>query len=76
MAEAPEAPPCKKLCPCGTDRSTPSEYHLSGSKHKQLMARDGTKMLKAFFSALLSSPPSDSAVAESEQEKELDNGFR
>ena len=71
----PEAPPCKKLCPCGTDLLTLSEYHikqLSGSKHKRLTARDGTKTLKAFFSALLSSPPSGRAVAESEQEKELD----
>ena len=63
-------------CLCGTDLSMLSKYHLSGSKHKQLMARDGTKMLKAFFSASLLSPPSDSTVAKSEQENELDKGFR
>ena len=44
MAEAPEASPCKKLCVCGTDLSMLSEYHtkkhLSGSKHKQLTARN------------------------------------
>ena len=75
MAEAPEAPPCKKLCLCGTDLSTLSEYHLSGSKHKRLMVRDGAKTLKAIFTASLSSLPSDSAVAASEQ-KELDKESR
>ena len=74
MAEAPEAPPCKKWCLCGTDLSMLSEHHLSGSKHKRLMARDGAKTLKTVFFASLSTP-SDSAVAESEQ-KELDKVFR
>ena len=49
-----------------------SEYHLSGSKHNQLMTRDSTKIFEAFFSVLLSLLPSDSTVAECEQEKELD----
>ena len=75
MAEGPEVPPCKKLCLCGTDLSTLSKYHLSGSKHKRLMARDGAKTLKAVFSASLLSLRSDSAVAKSEQ-KELDKEFR
>ena len=74
MAEAPEAPPCKKLCPCSTDLLTFSENHikkhLSGHKHKRLTVRSSTKTLKAIFSASLSPPPSGSAVAESEQEKE------
>ena len=74
MAEAPEAPPCKKLCPCSTDLLTLSEYHvkkhLLGSKHKRLTVRNSTKTLKAFLSASLSLPPSGSAVTESEQEKE------
>ena len=75
-AQAPEMPPCKKLCLCGTDLLTFSEYHLSGSKHKRLTAIDGTKMLNAFSSTSLSLLPSDSAVAESEQEKELDKEFK
>ena len=60
------------MWPCGTDLSLLSEYHLSGSKHNQLMMRDGTKMFEAFFSALLSLLPSDITVAEYKQEKELD----
>ena len=76
MEEAPEAPPSKRLCLCGTNLSSPYEYHikkhLSGSKHKRLMTSDGTKTLKAFFSSSSSLSPSGSSVAESEQEKELD----
>ena len=74
--EAPEAPPSKRLCPCGTNLSSLSEYHvkkhLLGSKHKRLTASDGMKTLKAFFSSSSSSMPSGSTVAKSEQQKELD----
>lgn len=76
IAEAPEASPSKRLCPCGTNLMLLTEYHvkkhLSGSKHKRSTASDGTNTLKAFFSTSSLSMPSGSAVAKSKQEKELD----